>query len=250
MLSPSAGPVELKPHSRLCTNWSRARFPAREGQLHRMLVLPNSPWALRCPSEQLRSSGSNRLTGPRRGRWRTPGAPSPPKARNLALTSDHRPGAPFEATDKGLVPAGEGWLALNVREARGRQPRGGGESVCPSRATRSSPGRSQSLRARAGVSRSGCTTGKPTRKNFLVLSGEALLIIEREERRIAAVGFVHCPPETKRIIVGGEDAACVLLAVGAREHQPRAAWGGYTVDEAARPHGVATARRGCRAGDD
>src|SRR5712691_5979792 len=33
---------------------------------------------------------------------------------------------------------------------------------------------------------------------FLVVSGEAVLIIEGEERQLRAWDFVHCPPNTKR----------------------------------------------------
>ena len=75
-------------------------------------------------------------------------------------------------------------------------------------------------------------------EDFLVLSGEALLIIEGEERPLRQWDFVHCPAETKHIIVGSGNARCVVVAVGAREHQAGAGWGGYTVDEAALRHGA------------
>jgi hypothetical protein len=39
------------------------------------------------------------------------------------------------------------------------------------------------------------------------------------------------------MILGAGDGPCVVLAVGAREHQT-GAWGAYTVDELARRHGV------------
>ncbi len=39
-------------------------------------------------------------------------------------------------------------------------------------------------------------------EDFLVLSGEALLIIEGEERPLRRWDFVHCPPETQHVIVG------------------------------------------------
>ena len=75
-------------------------------------------------------------------------------------------------------------------------------------------------------------------EGFLVLSGEALLIIEGEERRLRQWDFVHCPAGTKHIIVGAGDVPCAVLAVGAREHQAGADWGGYTVDEAALRQGA------------
>ena len=75
-------------------------------------------------------------------------------------------------------------------------------------------------------------------EDFLVLSGEAILIVEGEERPLGAWDFVHCPPETKHIIVGAGDGPCIVLAVGARDRSVGAEWGGYTVDPVAAKHGV------------
>ena len=52
---------------------------------------------------------------------------------------------------------------------------------------------------------------------------------------------MHCPPGTKHIILGAGDAPCLMLAVGARE-TTGPDWGGYTVDEVARRHGVSVDR--------
>ena len=73
-------------------------------------------------------------------------------------------------------------------------------------------------------------------EDFLVLSGEALLIVEGEERPLHAWDFVHCPAETKHTIVGAGDGPCVVVAVGARAHADSPDWGGYTVDEVAVRH--------------
>ena len=75
-------------------------------------------------------------------------------------------------------------------------------------------------------------------EDFLVLAGEALLIVEGEERPLRQWDFVHCPPGTKHVIVGAGDAPCVVLAVGARDRSTGPDWGGYTVDEAALRHGA------------
>jgi uncharacterized cupin superfamily protein len=72
-------------------------------------------------------------------------------------------------------------------------------------------------------------------EDFLVLSGEALLIVEGEVRPLRAWDFVHCPPGAKHTIVGGP---CVVLAVGARDKSTGDEWGAYTVDEAAIRHGA------------
>jgi quercetin dioxygenase-like cupin family protein len=45
-----------------------------------------------------------------------------------------------------------------------------------------------------------------------VLSGEALLIVEGQERSLKRWDFVQCPPETRHVFVGAGDGACVILA--------------------------------------
>ena len=75
-------------------------------------------------------------------------------------------------------------------------------------------------------------------EDFLVLSGEALLIIEGEERPLRQWDFVHCPPKTNHVIIGAGEVPCLVLAVGGREHQAAPGWGGYSVDELALRHGA------------
>ena len=76
-------------------------------------------------------------------------------------------------------------------------------------------------------------------EGFVVLSGEALLLVEGEERPLRQWDFVHCPPETRHMIVGAGDGPCVVLAAGSREHMDEDCNGGaYVVDELAQRHGV------------
>ena len=74
---------------------------------------------------------------------------------------------------------------------------------------------------------------EPGQEDFLVLKGEALLIVEGEERPLKAWDFVHCPPHTKHVILGAGDGPSLVLAVGARKGQAT-----YPVDEAAVRHGA------------
>jgi uncharacterized cupin superfamily protein len=53
-------------------------------------------------------------------------------------------------------------------------------------------------------------------EDFLVLSGECLLLVEGEERRLKAWDFVHCPPWTDHVFVGAGQGGCVVLAIGTR----------------------------------
>ena len=53
-------------------------------------------------------------------------------------------------------------------------------------------------------------------EDFLVLSGECVLLIEGEERRLRAWDFVHCPGGTEHIFIGAGEAPCVIFMTGAR----------------------------------
>jgi uncharacterized cupin superfamily protein len=79
-------------------------------------------------------------------------------------------------------------------------------------------------------------------EDFLVLAGEALLIVEGEERPLRRWDFVHCPAGTNHVIVGAGDGPCLILAAGARDRSTGPDWGGYTVDETAMRHGAGVER--------
>src|SRR5918995_1250837 len=146
--------------------------------------------------------------------------------------------APLESTEHGLVPDGDGWFVLNAREAPWRPAQGRG-AYC---IFEGEPEFSQ-----LGINVSVLGPGEPMamyhweadQEDFLVLAGEAVLVVEGEERRLRAWDFVHCPPNTKHVIVGAGSAPCVVLAVGARDKSvDNPNWGGYTVDETAIRHGA------------
>jgi uncharacterized cupin superfamily protein len=76
-------------------------------------------------------------------------------------------------------------------------------------------------------------------EGFLVLSGEALLIVEDEERRLRAWDYFHCPPKVPHTIVGAGSGPSAILAIGARENQDGPDWGGYPLSEVAKKHDAA-----------
>jgi uncharacterized cupin superfamily protein len=77
-------------------------------------------------------------------------------------------------------------------------------------------------------------------EDFLVLSGEALLIVEDEERPLHAWDFFHCPPNVPHTIVGAGSGPSAILAIGAREHQDSPDWGGYPLSDVAMKHDAAS----------
>ena len=146
-------------------------------------------------------------------------------------------------TDRGLVPKGDGWFVLNAREAEWWTLRTGGGVLCDFEGegvggagyfpqfginlTLLEPGRSMTM-----------YHWEVDQEDFLVLSGEALLVIEGEERTIRQWDFVHCPLGTNHAIVGAGTAPCLVVAVGARERPKAQQWGAYTVDATALLHGA------------
>ncbi|MFZ0341355.1 MAG: cupin domain-containing protein [Gaiellaceae bacterium] len=76
-------------------------------------------------------------------------------------------------------------------------------------------------------------------EGFLVLSGEALLIVEDEERPLRPWDYFHCPPSVRHTIVGAGSGPAVVLALGAREHA-HGDWGGYPRSGVAMKHDAST----------
>jgi hypothetical protein len=64
-------------------------------------------------------------------------------------------------------------------------------------------------------------------EDFLVLSGEGLLIVEGQKRKLRQWDFVHCPPETRHVLVGAGTEPCVILAASSRQFQKDGPWGYY-----------------------
>ena len=73
-------------------------------------------------------------------------------------------------------------------------------------------------------------------EDFLILSGEALLIVENEERPLRQWDFFHCPPNVSHTIVGAGPGPSAILALGARIDSVGDDWGGYPYSELAMKH--------------
>jgi uncharacterized cupin superfamily protein len=77
-------------------------------------------------------------------------------------------------------------------------------------------------------------------EGFLVLSGEALLIVEDKERPLRQWDYFHCPPNVPHTIVGAGSGPSTILAIGARQKQDGPDWGGYPYSEVAMKHDAST----------
>jgi uncharacterized cupin superfamily protein len=146
--------------------------------------------------------------------------------------------AKLHDTDAGLVPASEGWFVMNARDARwfewGRQgislPLTGHDEY-----------EAETFFGMLGMSIRVINPGQPStvyhweteQEDFLVLHGEAILIVEGQERPVRQWDFVHCPPETRHAFAGAGDRPCVLLCASSRQFQKDGTWGFYCADETA-----------------
>ena len=77
--------------------------------------------------------------------------------------------------------------------------------------------------------------GESVTEDFLVVSGECLLVIEGEERHLKQWDFVHCPPWTNHAFVGAGDGSCVIVMVSPRDPDGKIL---YPVSEVAAKHGA------------
>jgi mannose-6-phosphate isomerase-like protein (cupin superfamily) len=156
------------------------------------------------------------------------------------------PEAQLKKTDAGLIPQGAGWFVLNARETswvrseeRGQDTdfEGGQEwTQLGFRIHVLMPGQRNGMYHREGA-----------QEDFLVVSGECVLVIEGEERRLRAWDFVHCPPWTHHVFVGAGGGPCVIVMTGsragacARRHRRRT----RPTPASGRRRGRRTRRAGC-----
>jgi uncharacterized cupin superfamily protein len=144
------------------------------------------------------------------------------------------PEAELQETEHGLVATGEGWYVVNARDARWYYVAGRG-AFCDFEGDQDFTQLGINVQVLGPGEAMAMYHWEADQEDFLVVSGEALLIVEGEERPLRAWDFVHCPRNAKHTIVGAGDG-CIVVAVGAREHQDGPDWGGYTVDEVALRH--------------
>jgi len=145
--------------------------------------------------------------------------------------------APLEETPTGRNRTGEGWFVLNATDGRWHHAAGRGART-DFEGDVDFPQVGVHLYVLAPGEPMGMYHWEADQEDFLVVAGEALLVVEGEERALRRWDFVHCPPETDHVIVGAGDGPCVVVAVGAREHEDSDAWGGYPVEPVAVARGA------------
>jgi quercetin dioxygenase-like cupin family protein len=147
--------------------------------------------------------------------------------------------AEIEDTETGRVPRGEGWFILNLAEMGWETVPGGG-TWCVFEAP-DAP--SETLGIGVHILPPGETPGfyhwESDQEGFLVLTGECLLVVEGQERRMGPWDYFHCPPGTAHITIGAGDEPCAILMVGTRSPDHT---GHYPAEPAAARYGAAVAK--------
>lgn len=129
--------------------------------------------------------------------------------------------ARFKETESGLEPVSEGWFVVNVADTAWYRNDVFGAS-CPLEGDdKPAPGaRFDEYGINIHVVWPGQPNcmyhGEAAQEDFLVLSGECLLLVEGEERPLKAWDFVHFPKWTEHVVVGAGTGPCAILMVGSR----------------------------------
>jgi uncharacterized cupin superfamily protein len=143
--------------------------------------------------------------------------------------------AQSEETPYGRYVRSEGWFVLNLSDALAVRNDEKGGATYPLEGQAApfgdfgvnvkilAPGQPSSLYHAEGA-----------QEGFLVLSGRCTLIVEEQERTLRQWDFFHCPPETRHVLVGG-DEPCVILMIGARPQVEKLT---YPVSEVAAKYGA------------
>jgi uncharacterized cupin superfamily protein len=154
--------------------------------------------------------------------------------------------AKLKDTDAGLVPDSTGWFVMNARDARWFKWGEGRSFSLP--LTGFDEYEAETFFPMLGMAIRVLEPGVPSavyhweteQEDFLVLHGEALVIIEGQERALKQWDFVHCPPETRHTFVGAGDGPCVVLCASSRQFQKDGPWGDYIADETAAKYGASS----------
>ena len=122
-------------------------------------------------------------------------------------------GAPGEQ-----VPEGDGWFILNLSDARWRNnPRFG--VACGFEGDARFPDFGVNVHVLEPDQPACLYHREDQQEGFLVLRGTCRVLVEGQERALRPWDFVHCPPGTNHVFVGGPDGPCAILMIGGRPRE-------------------------------
>jgi uncharacterized cupin superfamily protein len=143
--------------------------------------------------------------------------------------------ARLEQRDEGLTAVTDGWFVTNVRDGPWVHNEVLGAAAIFEGEDAPFPQVGYTLAVLQPGQPGGMYHRESNQEDFLVLAGEAVAIVEGEERPLKAWDFLHCPPWTDHIIVGAGDGPCLVFMTGARLVEKEIV---YPRSEAALRHGA------------
>ena len=129
------------------------------------------------------------------------------------------PEAQLEDSGSGLTPVTEGWFVVNVRDAEWWSSETRGARCAFDNEYGDPPVEFDQLGINLTVLEPGQTVlyhAEENQEAFLVLSGECVLLVEGEERRLRPWDFFHASPWTEHGFAGAGEEPCAILMVGSR----------------------------------
>ncbi len=146
--------------------------------------------------------------------------------------------AKLDSTEHGELPTGEGWFVLNASSAAWKENPTFGKWLAFENDVRFAgmgmnihllePGQAACMYHREAV-----------QEDFLVLSGECLLLVDDEERKLKQWDFFHCPPGVNHVFVGAGEGTCAVLMIGERKPGSEIV---YPVSELAQKHNAGVSK--------
>ncbi len=130
-------------------------------------------------------------------------------------------------------PQGDGWYVLNARDAKWQENELG--FYCNFEGDTRFPEFGFNVSYLPAGAPMAMYHREPHQEGFLVLEGEAVLIVEGEERPLRRWDYVHTPRDVPHVIVASGEGA-VVLAVGGRTGEDGVF---YPAEPAAAKHGAA-----------
>jgi uncharacterized cupin superfamily protein len=137
--------------------------------------------------------------------------------------------------EAGLAPEGDGWFIVNIADSEGLRTDTLGSGAMFEANIGDFPQFGINVRVLEPGQRASMYHREDRQEAFLVLDGEAVMVIEDEERPVRKGDFVHLPAGTAHVIVGAGDGSSSVLMVGARTADPGIS---FPVSEAAARYGA------------
>jgi len=125
--------------------------------------------------------------------------------------------AKLEAAPSGLLPTGEGWFVVNVRDTAWMTNDRLGSGCRFENTNQPFPQIGFNLRVLGQGQSNAMYHRESHQEDFLVLVGRCLLLVEGQERKLEPWDFVHCPANTEHVFIGAGNSPCVILMAGSRD---------------------------------